>query len=245
MTTMQSTSKSPFRHRFIARLRAWCLLALAGTALSGTVSAQVVDAVEIKLGQTISRTWAEVQSDGYAYGPKQEVDATTGETRVWLPYGSKAPYYEVSGLRLTDAAAEKGGTPLMMSIDGQSSGFLTMKFRFDRPVGAFRLRVGWCEWGVKGESVGGVEYSVDGRAWTTIREVNKAGIISTFVSPTEFKAADLRTSDLYIRFYSRNRGDIKGSNYWMKFRMAGDPTWGDASTTFFQQQLQLWVSPAK
>jgi len=40
------------------------------------------------------------------------------------------------------------------------------------------------------------------------------------------------------------KADKSGSGRWMKFRMAGDPSWGDAATTLFNCQLQPWVTPA-
>jgi hypothetical protein len=44
--------------------------------------------LEVRLGETVSRTWDDVRKADYAYGPKQEYDAATGETHVWLSYGS-------------------------------------------------------------------------------------------------------------------------------------------------------------
>lgn len=233
------------RTRAIRHLNHWGLGLLLASALGGTASADTGHTLEIKLGESISRTWDQVQAEGYVYGPKQELDSTTGETHVWLPYGGKAPYYEVSGLQFTEASPQKNGLPLVMSIDGNTPGHLVFKFHFDKPVASARLFAGWSEWGVKDASVGGIEYSIDGRNWTTIREVNKPGIISTFLPQTAPIATNLKTSELYLRFYSRNKTDAAGQNYWMKFRMAGDPAWSDASATFFNQQLQLWVTPAK
>lgn len=229
----------------IRHLNRWGLSLLLASAFTGMASAQAGNTLEIKLGESIARTWEQVQADGYAYGPKQELETATGETHIWLPYGGKAPYYEVSGLQFTEASQQKNGLPLVMSIDGHNQGHLVLKLRFNKPVAAARLFAGWSEWGVKDTTVGGVEYSTDGKSWTTIREVNKPGIISTFVPPTAPIAANLKTLELYLRFYSRNKTDAAGQNYWMKFRMAGDPSWGDASSTFFKQQLQLWVTPAE
>jgi hypothetical protein len=249
MKSVQFTPASEIAHalrtRVIRHLNRWALGLMMASALGGIASAQTGNTLEVKLGETISRTWDQVKAEDYVYGPKQELETETGETHIWLPYGSKAPYYEVSGLHFTEASQDKNGLPLVMSIDGHTKGLLVFKFHFDKPIAAARLFAGWSEWGVKDATVGGIEYSTDGKSWTTIREVNKAGIISTFVPPTTPIDGNLKTSDLYLRFYSRNKGDENGQNYWMKFRMAGNPAWGDASSTFFKQQLQLWVTPTK
>ena len=137
----------------------------------------------------------------------------------------------------------------MLTVNGNTSGRLVFKLHFDKPIGGFRFSAGWSEWGVGGDTVGGVEYSVDGQKWTTIRELNEAKaqarIIDQFVDGKK-TFGGLNTQDLYIRCYSRDKNNPdadSGPGRWMKFRMAGDPAWGDAATTFFNCQFQLWVTP--
>jgi len=230
-----------------------CGLALGLTAIcAGALAAEAGKTLEVKLGETIQRTWDDVQKADYAYGPKQEFDAATKETHVWLPYGSKGLYFETAGARLTDPGPEPGtACPLLQSADGNSSGRLVFKLHFDKPIGAFRFYAGWSEWGVGGDTAGGVEYSVDGRKWSAIREINEtkaeARIIEPFVDGKK-TFSGLSTQDLYIRCYSRDKNNPEagfGPNRWMKFRMGGDPAWGDVATTFFSCQLQVWVTPAE
>ncbi len=97
--------------------------------------------------------------------------------------------------------------------------------------------------------MGGIEYSVDGQKWTTIRQLAeakaKARIIDQFVDGQK-SFSGLNTRVLYIRCYSRDKNNPEadsGTGRWIKFRMAGDPAWGDAAATFFNGQFQLWVSP--
>lgn len=63
----------------------------------------------------------------------------------------------------------------------------------------------------------------------------------------QFKATDLNTDTLSLRFYSRDPQNPQASapGRWFKVRMSGDPSWGDAATTFFSCQLQAWVTPVK
>jgi hypothetical protein len=229
-------------------------LGLFGLTLSlaavcaGALAAQTGKTLEIKLGETIPRTWDDVKKADYAYGPKQEFEPSTQETHVWLPYGSKGEYFEVAGVKFTEPGPPEG-CPLVVSTADNVSGRLVFKLHFDKPIGALRFSAGWSEWGVGGNTVGGVEYSVDGRKWTTIRQINEAQaqarIIDQFVDGQK-TFGGLNTRDLYIRCYSRDKTNPEadsGPGRWMKFRMAGDLAWGDVATTFFNCQFQLWVTP--
>jgi hypothetical protein len=205
--------------------------------------------LEVKLGAAIPRSWDDVKKGGYAYGPKQESDPSTQETHIWLPYGNKGEYFEMNGVKFTDPGTNTGW-PLAVTVDDHTNGRLVYKFHFDKPIESFRFYVGWSEWGVGGDTVGGVEYSVDGRKWTTIRQLDEAKahaqIIDQFVDGKKTYGG-LNTQDLYICCYSRdkNHPDAEsGPGRWMKFCVAGDPKWGDAAKTFFDRQLQLWVTPA-
>ncbi len=225
----------------------FCGAMLAVAVLVGTVQA-ADKTLEIKLGAAVPRSWDDVKKADYAYGPKQEYDAAKKETHIWLPYGSKGQFFETAGVKLTEPGPDPGtGCPLVLSVDGNTSGNLVYKFHFDQPIGALRFAAGWSEWGVGGDTVGGVEYSADGQKWTTIREVNEGKIIEPLSDGAKsFQVG--KTQDLYIRLYSRDKNNPDagfGPGRWMKFRMGGDPAWGDASTTFFNCQLQLWVTPAE
>jgi len=184
-----------------------------------------------------------VKADNYAYGPKQDFDAKTDETHVYLPYGNnKKLYSEVRGV-LVDAGA--GAVAKFKSGGGKSNAVLTYKLHFDKPIGTFRFESGWTEVGLKENTVAGIEYSVDGKAWKPIREVTGAEFPATkaFVAfVKDFKAADLNTQTLYIRYYSRDPKDLEGSGpgRWIHFRTSGTD-----EKTFFTGQLQVWVKPAK
>ncbi|NLB68246.1 MAG: hypothetical protein GX804_00955 [Lentisphaerae bacterium] len=203
--------------------------------------------VEIKLQQTIQRKWEDVEKANYAYGARQKYDAATGETHVWLPYGTAGEYYETKGLTISDPGKEGSGCPLATAVDGNTSGRLVYKIRFDKPIGAFRIFTGWSEWGVGNGTVGGAEYSTDGRSWTVLREIDSSGIVEPLLNPDQIKIEDLHASELYIRFFSREKADPAkeyGPNRWMKLRLAGDPAWGDRTETFFNNQIQIWVKPS-
>jgi len=224
--------------------------ATAPAKVPSTVAATSVPTgktLEIKLGAAINRSWDDVKQAGYAYGGKQEFDAVTHETHIWLPYGNKGVYFETVGVRLTEPGSDGTGSPEVHTLDGGTSGRLVFKLHFDKPIGGFRFAAGWSEWGMEGDTVGGIEYSVDGQKWTSIRQTHEAKIIEPFVAADSFDAKGLKTRDLYIRCYSRDKNHPEadfGPGRWMKFRLAGDPAWGDAASTFFQSQMQLWVTPA-
>ena len=213
-------------------------------ALVTPALAETGKTLEIATGKAVGRTWDQVKADKYAYAPKQDYDAAKKETHIYLPYGTGGPYYDVTGLQLTDPGAEGTGMPLVMSSDGTTSGKLVFKLHFDKPISALRFFAGWSEWGVGGDSVGGVEFSEDGQKWMTIRETSEGKIIEPFADGKK-SFGGLKTQDLFIRCYSRDKNNPdadSGPNRWMKFRMGGDPSWGDASSTFFASQMQLWVT---
>jgi hypothetical protein len=214
-----------------------------------TAFAETGKTLEIKLGADVPRSWNDLQKAGYAYGPTQEFDPGTEETHIWLPYGNKGEYFQTAGVKFTEPGSDTGW-PLVLTVDDHTSGRLVFKLHFDKPIGGFRFDANWSEWGVGGNTVGGVEYSVDGQRWTTIRELHEAKaqarIIDQFVDGKK-TFGGLNSRDLYIRCYSRDKSnpDVQsGPGRWMKFAMAGNPAWGDAATTFFDRQLQLWVTPA-
>lgn len=213
------------------------------TASNRLLQAGESGVVEVKLGETVERTWDQVKAGKYAYGPKQDYNAKTNETHVYLPYGKNTNlYHEVRGV-LYDPTT--GDVAKFHSSDGNTNAVLTYKLRFDQRIASFRFYSGWAELGLSGGTVGGVEYSVDGQDWKPVVEVKKSGIIEPLVK--DFKATDMNTGTLYIRYFTRDpvNPDASGPGRWLQFRMAGSPGWGDAATTFFASQPQLWVTPAK
>jgi ferric-dicitrate binding protein FerR (iron transport regulator) len=203
--------------------------------------------VDVQVGATIGRTWEQVKADRYAYGPKQAYDAATGETLVYLPYGNNARLYSrVRGL-LYDP---RPGMPAKFhSQDSETGALLTFELRFDRPVGSFRLTDGWTEIELAADTVAGTEYSVDGKNWVTIREVRGADRLSRVLEPfvENFKAAGLDTQALFIRYYTRNPAspEESGAGRWLQMWLAGDPSWGDAATSFFNRQIQVRIAPVR
>ena len=205
--------------------------------------AETPGVVAIQLGATIERTMDQVKADNYAYGPKQDVDATTGETHVYLPYGVKSSLYfgQVLGY-CTDPTADHVAEYFTRSSNER--GVLTYKMTFDKPISEFRFFVGYAEVALAEKCVAGAEYSVDGKEWKTLKEYAKGTPynVNPFV-PSDTKAAGLNTKELLVRIYTRNSADptaASGPEEYLKLHMAGLP--GD---TFFAEQLQIWVTEAK
>jgi ferric-dicitrate binding protein FerR (iron transport regulator) len=205
-------------------------------------------ALEVRLGETVARTWGQVKADGFAWGPRQAFDAASGETLVYLPYGRDVSRYaRARGVMLYDP---RPGTPAKVhSYGSDADAELTYQLRFDRPVGAFRFEDNWSEIHLSPGAETGAEYSVDGKAWVTMRayrgEENVSGIHEPFVG--RFDAAGLDTRRLLLRYYARAPREAKapGPGRWLQVWMAGDPGWGDVATTFFERQLQVRVAPRR
>jgi polysaccharide biosynthesis protein PslG len=218
------------------------LIALVAGVFAGTSTAGVI---EVKLGATVGRTWEQAKADNYAYGPKQEYDAKTGQTHVYLPYGTNGGLYSSVRGTLSNAAAKE--LAQFVSQDGNTSSVLAYALHFDRRIGSFRYWAGWSEIGLSETTVAGVEYSTDGADWKPMVEIKgpKTAIIEPLVG--DFKAEGLDTDTLYIRYYTRdpNKPEADGPGRWLKLRMSGDPSWGDAATTFFSCQHQIWVTASK
>jgi len=219
-------------------------IALVASIFAGRAGA---GAIEVKLGTTVERSWQQVKADKYAYGPKQEYDAAGGETHIYLPYGTNSELYDSVQGSLADP--KPGSTALYNSSSGDDNASLTFKLHFDQRIGTFRFSAGWAELGLAANTVAGVEYSEDGRQWKPISQIEGSQKASGAVEPlvADFKAADLNTDTLYIRLYTRDpqAPQAGGPGRWLKLRMSGDPNWGDAETTFFRNQVQVWVSPMR
>ena len=205
--------------------------------------------LEVKVGESVARTWDQLKADRFVYGPRQDVEAATGKTVVYLPYGNaQGAYYELQG-SLADAAS--GHVAEFRSLNGDTNAVLAFRLHFDKDISSFGYHAGWVELNLVDSSVAGVEYSLDGKAWKPIREMNgkeskaAGGIVEPFVN--DFKAEGLRTKDLYIRYYTRDPANpsANGPGRWLKMRTSGDPGWGDASRTFFANQPQVWVVAAQ
>ncbi len=211
---------------------------------------EVGEGIQVKLGKDISRDFKDVKADNYAYGPKQEYFDKTHITHIYLPYGNNTKLYGELRGRFSDPEPGKVGT--FHSTDGGTNAILTYKITFDKPIGEFTLSSGRFEYGLVKDTCAGIEYSIDGNSWRTIKEVKgtteevQEGTIDKMAS--DFKADKLKTKTLYIRYYSRSSKEPKeiwGNGRWIKLWLAGDPSWGDAATTFFIHQPQIWVVPAK
>ena len=118
--------------------------------------------IEVHVGATVERTWKQIEADKYAYGPKQEFDAASGETHVYLPYGSNAGLYDEVHGALTDVKADS--LAMFHSSTGDNNALLSYKLHFDRRIGTLRFKAGWIELGLHENTVAGVEYSEDGQA---------------------------------------------------------------------------------
>jgi hypothetical protein len=119
------------------------LVALTASAFLGGAGAAVV---EVKLGTTVERTWEQVKAAKFAYGPKQEYVAATGETHIYLPYGKSAQRYAETRGVLSDP--EAGSLALFNSSTGEDDAVLTYKLHFDQRIGTLRFWAGWSELGL-------------------------------------------------------------------------------------------------
>lgn len=237
----------------------WILLPLALYAPLSAAQARSKDAagvIPVKLRTAIERTWQEVQEAKLVYGPRQEIDGDSGETRVWLPYGADTSlYHEVQGV-LTDpgAGTNNGRSTLVNPSDASTTCLLTYKVVFNKPINAFRFEVSWQELHLGERSAAGAEYSVDGKKWATIQEVKgsdpsmQGGMKMGGSFGKGITIDGLSTQLLFLRVYARDAQDPaqrRGDTRWIRIILSGDPAWGDASRTFFASQPQLWVSAGK
>lgn len=232
----------------LVKLAAFALLAQASFLAASAMAAMDGNTMEITLGKVIERNWADVQKGKYAYAAKQDYNVGRKETHIYLPYGrTDGVYFELERAKLVDPAP--GSVAKLAPSDMQGATRLGLKFHFDKPISGFRLSVNWSEWNLGDKAVGGFEYSADGKNWTALREVGPSfsKIVEGFIDPsTNGRVKDLKTQDLYIRVYTRLKdGGDYGNNMWVQLWMAGDPAWGDAATTFFSRQWQLWVKEAE
>lgn len=199
--------------------------------------------IKVRLSKTIDRDYKKVVKDKFAYGPKQEYDRKTKTTHIWLPYGNNPElYYEVKGI-LTDPSEENKQAKFRCS--GGHPGSLTYKIEFDRAITEFTFAMTWFEYGLTKGTECGVEYSVNGRNWKTMKKVegkeeNDKHAVKQFIK--DAKIEGLNTKVLYIKIYSKsNKKAITQGGQWIHFWMTGNPNWGDIQKTFFIHQPQIWV----
>ena len=220
---------------------------LAASLILAAAPAMAQEGISVKLGQTVARSIDDVKVANYAYGPKQDADASSGETHIYLPYGNNPKLFS-DGIRGTMEDSSPGHVADFHNVDGNSRTELIYKLDFDKPIGAFKFWAGFAEITTAATSVAGVEYSVDGKEWKPLKEYPKAtsGVVEPFAD--KVAATGLNTKTLFIRVYARDSANPTsdgGPQMWIKMRTSGDPSWGDASTTFFANQNQVWVTPAK
>lgn len=220
-----------------------CLLLM--TAAGRMTAADGV--VLVRVGATVERNLDAVGKDGWTYRPRQNVDGETGETRIYMPYGN-APqlYWAASGVTLTDA--RPGGSAEIVSTAGDRPAALTYRLQFDKAISGFRCHAGYAELVMGPESVCGLEYSVDGKGWTTVVEhpEGTSAVVAPLVDAAK-AISGLDTKSLFLRFYARRKADPSagGAQMYLKLRSTGDPSWGDAERTFFDQQIVVSVRKRK
>ena len=67
------------------------------------LAVNVGNTLEITLGKVIERSGVDLRKVNVRYGPKQDYDARTKETRIYLPYGNtEGVYYEAHNAKLGD-----------------------------------------------------------------------------------------------------------------------------------------------
>lgn len=232
---------------------AFAALVAAPLSAAQAKSKELTGVIPVKLKDTITRTWEQVKNDKYVYGPKQEVDNDTGETHVWLPYGSdESLYHEVQGVLSDPGTSPTNGRACLINPqDAGTTCLVTYKVVFNKPITAFRFEVNWQELNLGPKSAAGIEYSLNGKKWTLIEEKKGTdpGMGGGMVMGGAFgkgqTVKSISTQQLFLRIYSRDAQDPEdrhGDTRWLRVIMAGDPAWGDAARTFFANQPQLWVS---
>lgn len=221
------------------------IIASIACILTTSLGAVEPGTISVKLGSTIQRSLDDVRAAGFAWGPKQDVDPATRETCVYLPYGGQFLNYHGAVRGLLGDAGPNTIPEFVSSSGGQGAGQLTYKLEFDRPIRAFRFAIGYAETVLDPACAAGLEYSSDGKAWAIAKEVKgQSMVVSPFPGPNT--AVDgLDTTTLFLRLYARNTSDpsaLTGSGMFLKLRLAGDPSWGDAATTFFTGQARVWLT---
>jgi hypothetical protein len=146
--------------------------------------------------------------------------------------------------------SERGSQAEVYTMDNMRAMRFQYRLEFDRPISSFHCLIGpYTELVLAPSGIAGVEYSTDGTTWAPVGEPHKGtrAVLNPLVGP-DVVISDLDTRLLLLRIYTRD-GDHPeadgGVELFLKMRISGDPSWGDAATTFFRCQNQVWVTTKK
>lgn len=222
-----------------------CALAALPTVAAGADA----PALQIHLGKTIERTLAQSTKDNYAWGPKQSYDSGKRETQIFLPYGNH-PLLSSSAKNAILSDATKDSFAELYTNDSHRSLDVVYRLEFDKPISAFRAAIGgYTELVLAPGCAAGVEYSLDGTAWAALGEPQKGthAVVQGLVK-ADTVVTGIDTRLLLLRIYTRDLDHpdaAEGGGQYLKMRVSGDPSWGDAAKTFAKAQNQVWVMPRK
>lgn len=219
------------------------LLIALSLALFAPLARAADGMVPVRVGKTIELSLEESKKANFAWRPKQTLEEGK-ETKIYLPYGAPNLFWQADNVTLADPAPGKSAEAFCTANDRPM--LLTYRFQFDKPIDGFRCYAGYCELVLAPECVSGVEYSIDGKAWTTLVEhpAGTRAVVKPFSGP-EKRVTGLDTKTLFLRLYARQKADpaATGKECYFKLRNAGDPAWGDAASSLYEQQMLLWVHP--
>lgn len=212
----------------------------------GVASAAMTgNTINITTGVDITRTWANIVADNYAYGAKQSYNATTNKTTIWLPYGNTdGVYYAMSNVYCTNPNSSGGFG--MVSSNSTTTGlatnsFFSMKFQFDKAITSFDLLTGPGFFQIEkdGEDtvVGQFLYSTDGLNWSVLysTNVNASDVVNASIT-------GLNTQTLYIAVSASNLtnpSDTYGGKKFWQYRQIGAANWGESGFLGYQWQLSV------
>ena len=224
------------------------VLLLPAAAVS---AATINNTLNITTGTAITRTWADVQTAGYAYGARQSysVSGSSTTTHIWMPYGdTNGVYYNLEWVTLTNPSGGQVG--LVANNNAAHNCLYAFKLHFDQPVSAFTIYQGASSWNLTSSTTdvigGGFFYSTDGGSWTAGWSGSSAANPG-WVEPllNNYQVTGLNSQDLYLTFATyditdpANTVDSNTARY-LQLRTAGAPSWGE--NNFFSNQLQLEVT---
>ncbi len=220
-----------------------CILPLA------TAVAADAPALQIHLGKTVERTMAQVAKDNYAWGLKQSYDSSKKETQIFLPYGN-IPLLSSGAKNAIINDATRDSIAELYTNDSHRPLNVVYRLEFDRPISAFRAAIGgYTELVLAPNCEAGVEYSLDGTAWAPLGEPHQGtqAVVQGLVK-ADTTVTGIDTRLLLLRIYTRDLDHpdaAEGGGQYLKMRVSGDPSWGDAAKTFAKAQNQVWVVPRK
>lgn len=199
--------------------------------------------IPVRLGKTIELSLEESRTAGFAWRPKQSLEEGK-ETKIHLPYGAPNLFWQADNVTLTDPAPGRSAEAVCTANDRPT--LLSYRLQFDKPISGFRCYAGYSELVLAPECVAGVEYSLDGKKWTTLIEhpAGTKSVTKPFCDPAK-QVTGLDARSLFVRLYARQQADptATGKECYLKLRNSGDPAWGDAASSLYEQQMLLWVHP--